>query len=77
MIKNDGRERKISVRGDLHDIGKNMVITLLNAAGFDVINLGVDVPAEKFKEAVRERKPDILAMSTLLTVECSWEMRRP
>lgn len=51
-----------------------MVITLLNAAGFDVINLGVDVPAEKFKEAVRERKPDILAMSTLLTVECSWEM---
>jgi len=56
-----------TVRGDLHDIGKNVVSTLLKAAGFEVIDLGVDVPAEKFVEALRERKPDILAMSALLT----------
>lgn len=56
-----------TVRGDLHDIGKNVVSTLLKAAGFEVIDLGVDVPVEKFVEALRERKPDILAMSALLT----------
>ena len=57
-----------TVRGDLHDIGKNVVVTLLKAAGFEVTDLGVDVPVEKFVEAVRGHKPDILAMSTLLTV---------
>jgi len=57
-----------TVKGDIHDIGKNIVIMLLKAAGFDVIDLGVDVPAEKFAEAVREHNPDILAMSALLTV---------
>jgi len=56
-----------TVRGDLHDIGKNIVVTLLNAAGFDVIDLGVDVPPEKFVEAVKEHKPDIVGMSALLT----------
>lgn len=56
-----------TVRGDLHDIGKNIVVTLLSAAGFDVIDLGVDVPPEKFVEAVKEYKPDILGMSALLT----------
>lgn len=56
-----------TVRGDLHDIGKNITITLLNAAGFDVIDLGVDVPPEKFVEAVKENKPDIVGMSALLT----------
>jgi len=56
-----------TVRGDLHDIGKNVVVTLLNAAGFDVIDLGVDVPSEKFVEAVKTNKPDILGMSALLT----------
>lgn len=57
-----------TVRGDLHDIGKNIVVTLLKAASFEVIDLGVDVPAEKFVKAAREHKPDILAISALLTV---------
>ena len=56
-----------TVRGDLHDIGKNIVATLLSAAGFDVIDLGVDVPPEKFVEAVKENSPDIVGMSALLT----------
>ncbi len=56
-----------TVRGDLHDIGKNIVATLLNAAGFEVIDLGVDVPPEKFVEAVKENSPDIVGMSALLT----------
>ncbi|MEM2273524.1 MAG: corrinoid protein [Candidatus Bathyarchaeia archaeon] len=56
-----------TVRGDLHDIGKNIVATLLRAAGFDVIDLGVDVPPERFIEAAKEHKPDIIAMSALLT----------
>ena len=57
-----------TVRGDLHDIGKNIVATLLRAAGFDVIDLGVDVPPERFIEAAKEHKPDIIAMSALLTL---------
>jgi len=56
-----------TVRGDLHDIGKNVVVTLLNAAGFEVIDLGVDIPPEKFVEAVKDSKPDIVGMSALLT----------
>ena len=56
-----------TVRGDLHDIGKNIVATLLSAAGFEVIDLGVDVPPEKFVEAVKEHNPDIIGMSALLT----------
>lgn len=56
-----------TVRGDLHDIGKNIVITLLKATGFEVIDLGVDVPVEKFMEAIHDYKPDILGMSALLT----------
>jgi len=56
-----------TVRGDLHDIGKNIVVTLLSAAGFEVIDLGVDVPPEKFVEAVKEHNPDIVGMSALLT----------
>ncbi|MBS7624003.1 MAG: corrinoid protein [Candidatus Bathyarchaeia archaeon] len=56
-----------TVRGDLHDIGKNIVATLLTAAGFEVVDLGVDVPPEKFVEAVKEHNPDIVGMSALLT----------
>jgi len=56
-----------TVRGDLHDIGKNVVVTLLKAANFDIIDLGVDVSAEQFVQAVREHNPDIVAMSALLT----------
>ncbi len=67
-IKTAGKVAIGTVRGDLHDIGKNVVTTLLKAANFDVIDLGVDVPPEKFVEVVRQEKPNILGMSALLTV---------
>jgi len=57
-----------TVEGDIHDIGKNIVSTLLVSAGFEVYDLGVDVKAERFIEKVREVKANILAMSALLTV---------
>jgi 5-methyltetrahydrofolate--homocysteine methyltransferase len=56
-----------TVRGDLHDIGKNLVAMMLKGAGFRVIDLGVNVTAEKFVQAVNENKANILAMSALLT----------
>ncbi len=56
-----------TVKGDLHDIGKNLVSSMLEGAGFDVINLGIDIPTEKFVEAVVENKADILCLSALLT----------
>jgi corrinoid protein of di/trimethylamine methyltransferase len=56
-----------TVRGDLHDIGKNMVITMLKGVGFDVVDLGVNVPTEEFVRKVEEHKPLILGMSALLT----------
>ena len=56
-----------TVKGDIHDIGKTMASMLLRARGFEVIDLGVDISAEQFVEAVKEYKPDILAMSALLT----------
>lgn len=57
-----------TVAGDMHDIGKSLVIATLSAAGFEMIDLGVDVLAEKFVEAVEKEKPNMLAMSALLTV---------
>jgi 5-methyltetrahydrofolate--homocysteine methyltransferase len=66
-LKGKGRVVIGTVAGDLHDIGKNIVVNLLKAAGFDVIDLGVDVSVQRFFEAVREHKPDILGMSALLT----------
>lgn len=56
-----------TVFGDIHSIGKGMVATLLYASGFEVIDLGINVKSEEFLRAVRENKPDILAMSALLT----------
>ena len=53
--------------GDLHDIGKNLVGMMLEGAGFEVIDLGVDVTSEKYVQAVREHHPDIVACSALLT----------
>lgn len=64
-----------TVRGDLHDIGKNIVIAMLSSRGFSVIDLGIDVPCEKFVETVEKERPDILAMSCLLTVAMD-EMRK-
>ncbi len=57
-----------AVKGDLHDIGKNLVALLLGSRGFRVIDLGVDVHEEQFVSAVREHKPEILGMSCLMTV---------
>lgn len=56
-----------TVEGDLHDIGKNLVATMWKGTGFDVIDLGVNVPAAKFLEAIDEHKPQIVGLSTLLT----------
>jgi len=56
-----------TVKGDLHDIGKNIVAMIMKGAGFKVIDLGVDIPAERFVEAVSETKADILALSALLS----------
>jgi len=56
-----------TVKGDLHDIGKNLVAMMLEGGGFEVIDLGVDVSAEKFVEAIKAHKPHVLGMSALLT----------
>jgi 5-methyltetrahydrofolate--homocysteine methyltransferase len=56
-----------TVKGDLHDIGKNLVGMMLEGGGFDVTDLGIDVPPGKFIEAVKTEKPDIIGMSALLT----------
>jgi len=56
-----------TVQGDLHDIGKNLVVMLLEGAGFSVVNLGRDVTPAQFVAAVEEHKPDVLGMSGLLT----------
>ncbi|MCP4360628.1 MAG: hypothetical protein GY796_21685 [Chloroflexi bacterium] len=56
-----------TVKGDLHDIGKNLAGMMLGGAGFEVLDLGIDVSPETFVEAVREHQPDIVAMSALLT----------
>ncbi len=56
-----------TVKGDLHDMGKNLVIMMLEGAGYNVIDLGVDVTVEKMIQQVKEIKPDILGLSALLT----------
>ena len=56
-----------TVKGDLHDIGKNLVAMMLEGAGFEIIDLGTDVPPQKFGEAVREHGAEIVGMSALLT----------
>jgi corrinoid protein of di/trimethylamine methyltransferase len=56
-----------TVKGDIHDIGKNLVAMMMEGAGFDVINLGINVDAEAFLTALKEHQPDILGMSALLT----------
>ena len=56
-----------TVEGDIHDIGKNLVVTMFEGAGFEVIDLGIDVDKEKFVESVKNDKPDIVGLSALLT----------
>ena len=57
-----------TVEGDIHDIGKNIVTFMMDANGFEVIDIGVDVSPQKFVEAVKEHKPDVVGMSALLTL---------
>jgi methylmalonyl-CoA mutase cobalamin-binding domain/chain len=56
-----------TVKGDIHDIGKNLVAMMLEGAGFEVIDLGINNPVEKYLDALEQHKPDILGMSALLT----------
>ncbi|WP_424947508.1 corrinoid protein [Candidatus Spongiihabitans sp.] len=56
-----------TVKGDIHDIGKNLVAMMMEGAGFEVINLGIDNPVENYLEAIEQHKPDIIGMSALLT----------
>lgn len=61
-----------TVKGDLHDIGKNLVASMLEGCGFEVINVGIDVPSETFVEEVRKSGADILCMSALLTTTMTY-----
>jgi len=56
-----------TVKGDLHNIGKNLVIMLLEGGGFEVVDLGIDLPANKFIEAIKQHQPQVVGMSALLT----------
>jgi len=56
-----------TVKGDLHDIGKNLVAMMFKGAGFEVLDLGIDVPTERFIDTARDKEVSIIAMSTLLT----------
>jgi len=66
-VETKGKFAIATVKGDIHDIGKNIVATLLKGAGYEVNDLGSDVPTEKIVEVVREYKPDFLGLSALLT----------
>ena len=56
-----------TVKGDIHDIGKNLVAMMMEGAGFEVVNIGINNPVENYLQAIEEHKPDILGMSALLT----------
>ena len=67
QVKPKGKVVIGSIQGDLHDIGKNIVGMLLQGAGYEIIDLGADVPIQKFVEAAREHSADVVGMSSLLT----------
>lgn len=62
-----GKFAIVTVKGDIHDIGKNIVAILLKGSGYDVSDLGIDVPTDRIVDYVRENKPDFLGLSALLT----------
>jgi corrinoid protein of di/trimethylamine methyltransferase len=74
-LKTSGRITMATAEGDIHDIGKNIVITLARAAGFEVADLGVDVPVETIVDAVRQSKPHVVGISALLTSTISAQER--
>lgn len=67
-VKRLGRVLIGTVQGDIHDIGKNIVTFMLDANGFEVLDLGVDVPPQKFVEAVRDFQPQVVGLSGFLTL---------
>jgi 5-methyltetrahydrofolate--homocysteine methyltransferase len=69
-VKSKGTVVIGTVLGDVHDIGKNIVAWMLEGVGFNIVDLGVDVPPERFIEAVKMNTPHILALSALLTTSC-------
>jgi len=66
-VSDKGKFLIATVKGDLHDIGKNIVATMLKGAGYQVKDLGIDVPAEEIIKAIKEFKPDFVGLSALLT----------
>ncbi len=66
-VKAQGRVALGTVKGDMHDIGKNLVAMMLEGAGFEVVDLGVDVPTERFVAAAEEEGVDIIGLSALIT----------
>jgi len=67
-VKRHGKVVIGTVKGDIHNIGKNIVTFMLNVNGFDVLDLGVDVPAQKFVEAIRDFQPQVVGLSGFLTL---------
>jgi len=72
LFSREGQESKGrimlgTVKGDIHDIGKNLVAIMMSGSGFEVIDLGIDIPVEKFLAAVEQHKPQLLGLSALLT----------
>ena len=67
-IESKGKFVLGTVKGDLHDIGKTLVECVINAAGFEVIDLGIDLPPEKFVKAIKEHNPVAIGLSALLTI---------
>ena len=61
-----------TVKGDIHDLGKDVVIITLQGNGFDVVDLGVDVPAEKFVQAIKKNNAQVVGLSVFLTVTVMW-----
>jgi len=73
-IETKGKFVIATVKGDIHDIGKNIVSILIKGAGYEVHDLGIDVPTEKIVEAIKKDKPDFLGLSALLTTTMlPWE----
>jgi 5-methyltetrahydrofolate--homocysteine methyltransferase len=66
-VKPTGVVVMATVRGDLHDIGKNLVVMMMEGAGFQIVDLGTDVPPQRIVEAVREHRPQLVGLSALLT----------
>lgn len=66
-VKMAGKIVMGTVKGDLHDIGKNLVSMMCEGAGFEIVNLGFDVAPDKFIEAIKEHQPEIIGMSAMLT----------